>query len=158
MVGVTMARADVMPPEMRSSVNLYQKELHAEWVAWMVDLNGPYTEPVTPHTHPPRSYGEGVEQWRETVAQWFSPQHVDEALLVMWCESRGDPSAKNRRSTASGLFQMLKGWWGGGYGSSAVPVFDPFDPVLNIRYASVIFYAHSPEWRDWRASRSCHGL
>lgn len=162
LVNVVTARADVMPPEMRSSVNLYQKELHAEWIEWLTDLNGPYGEEVvaSAHTHvirvvePPSD----VERWRSLVGAYFQPEHVDEALLVMWCESRGNPDAKNSVSTASGLFQMLKGWWGGGYGSSAVPVFDPFDPQLNVRYASVVFYAHSPEWRDWRASRHCHGL
>lgn len=35
--------------------------------------------------------------------------NVKEAFAVMMCESRGDPNAKNRRSSATGLFQVLRG-------------------------------------------------
>lgn len=32
--------------------------------------------------------------------------------FVLWRESRGNPTAQNRRSTASGLWQFLDGRWG----------------------------------------------
>jgi len=32
---------------------------------------------------------------------------------VLWRESRGNPTAQNRRSTASGLWQALDGTWNG---------------------------------------------
>jgi soluble lytic murein transglycosylase-like protein len=39
---------------------------------------------------------------------------VDEsaALAIAWCESRFDPAAKNKNSTATGVYQFLMGtWW-----------------------------------------------
>lgn len=85
-----------------------------------------------------------VERWRPLVAVWWPETVIDEALAVMQCESRGDPAAKNPRSTASGLFQFLRGWWSGDWG---YPAFDPFDPEANIR-AGAWLYGQSG-WSPW---------
>ena len=55
---------------------------------------------------------EATERWRPLVAKYFPAEHVDDALWVMWCESRGDPEARAwPRSTAVGLYQFLAGTW-----------------------------------------------
>lgn len=57
------------------------------------------------------SAGQGVEQWRGLVAKYFPASEVENALVVIECESRGDPLARNRRSSASGLLQFIDGTW-----------------------------------------------
>ncbi|RPI20674.1 MAG: lytic transglycosylase domain-containing protein, partial [Actinobacteria bacterium] len=52
-----------------------------------------------------------VERWRPVVAAHFDPHRVNEALVVIGCESGGDPEAGNRRSGAAGLFQFMRGTW-----------------------------------------------
>jgi hypothetical protein len=49
-----------------------------------------------------------VEHWRPLVAA-HPDWPVDTILRAMACESRGDPTAKNPRSTATGLLQVLGG-------------------------------------------------
>lgn len=96
---------------------------------------------------PDRTWGGNVEQWRPLVETYFAPADVAWAMRVMACESGGDPNAKNRHSTASGLMQFLRGTWDSvaiplGYGSHASGAV--FDPAANIHAASVLFYAEGP--------------
>ncbi|MDH3191055.1 MAG: transglycosylase SLT domain-containing protein [Acidimicrobiia bacterium] len=79
-----------------------------------------------PWTPPPE-----VEQWRSLVAQFFPANRVDEALHIMWCESRGDPNAYNPYSGASGLFQFIPSTWATTAGLAGFPGASPFDPVAN---------------------------
>lgn len=68
----------------------------------------------------------GVEQWRPLVtsifARWGLTQekcgpagclgpHVDDALTIIWCESRGVPFAVNPSSGTTGLFQHRPIFW-----------------------------------------------
>ena len=77
--------------------------------------------------------GAGVEQWRPLVAAYFPAGEVDRALCIMQHESRGNPNAKNPRSSAAGLFQFLRGTWnsvplsvsGGSYESGQVYQAEP---------------------------------
>jgi len=56
--------------------------------------------------------GPDVERWRPLVAKYFPSDRVDEALWMIWCESRGDPNARAwPRSSAVGLFQFLTSTW-----------------------------------------------
>lgn len=63
----------------------------------------------------------GVEQWRTMVNYYWGKHgqaHVDRMLRIMDCESGGNPKAKNPRSSATGLFQILAFWqkaWPGDY-------------------------------------------
>ncbi len=60
----------------------------------------------------------GVEQWRSMVAHYWPAEHVDRMLRIMACESGGNPAAKNPRSSATGLFQVMGFWqktWPGDY-------------------------------------------
>jgi len=57
---------------------------------------------------PRASYGtEAVERWREMVSAY--DWDADTALLVIACESQGNPGAQNPTSDARGLWQLL-GW------------------------------------------------
>ena len=88
-----------------------------------------------------------VERWAPLVAKHFDPDDVDLALRIIDCESGGDPNAKNPTSSASGLFQHLRGWWAGEWS------FDPFDPAQSVKYGARLFYDGGSS--HWNASRSC---
>ncbi len=77
-----------------------------------------------------------VEGWRPLVETYFAPGQVENALVVMRCESNGDPNAVNSRSGAAGLFQFMPGTWNwaseqAGFGGS-----DPFHAEANIAAAA----------------------
>ena len=132
------AGAEVMEPEMAEAHMTYQLSVER---GMMEALNGPYSA----HVHPDatlqvrRSVDTGgVERWRTLVAAWFPADKVDEALAIIQCESEGDPTAKNPVSSASGLWQFLKGWWLGRWSPDTVGAFDPFDPVASMRAAAIV--------------------
>lgn len=92
--------------------------------------------PPPPHTHT-RSSSTGsttntgavanTEGWRGLVAAHFPANAVDNMLCIMWYESQGNPTADNPRSTARGLFQVLRSWplkFGYSYA-------DLYDPTIN---------------------------
>jgi hypothetical protein len=115
------------------------------------DVNNPYLRliPVAPTS---------AEEWRPLVAEFFEAADVDRALDVMQCESRGDPAAKNPRSTASGLFQHLASHWDGPRDGRAAEAgwagADVFDPVANIAVAAWLVY-DGGGWGHWNASGHC---
>lgn len=57
--------------------------------------------------------------WGEMVAS-YGDWPVTRMLTIMYCESRGDPFAKNPRSSATGLFQILGASQGDGPGNIAL--------------------------------------
>ena len=94
-----------------------------------------------------------VEQWRGLVAQHFPSNRVDEALHIMWCESRGDAEAYNPYSGASGLFQFIPSTWASASVSAGYPGASAFDPEANV--ASAAWLAGEYErlglyyWQAW---------
>jgi hypothetical protein len=128
---------------------------------------------VTNHTYDPNG---GVEQWRPLVtsifARWGLTQqkcgpngclgpHVDDALTIMWCESRGVPFAVNPSSGTTGLFQHRPIYWpdrtarvrsnpnsGGVFPVDATP----YDPAHNIEVAALLIWESRETLignRDW---------
>ncbi len=95
-----------------------------------------------------------AEDWRRLVEVFFAPSDVDRALAVMTCESRGDPSAKNTSSSASGLFQHLASLWPSRAAAAGYGGVDVFDPVANVAVASWLV-SEGGGWRHWNASRHC---
>ena len=83
-----------------------------------------------------RAGGRGVERWRPIVEHYFPADRVEQALEVMWCESRGNPKATHPLSDAAGLFQFMEQTWGfvspraGWEGASR------YDPEANIASAA----------------------
>lgn len=68
--------------------------------------------------------------WRHLVARY--DWNVDKACRILVCESKGDPNARNRRSTATGLFQILGG---------------PTNPEANVAQAYRMWRARG--WQPW---------
>lgn len=64
------------------------------------------TAPAAPRTEAVGNCG----GWDELIAAHF-PGEVAKACSVMMCESRGNPTAHNGTSTASGLWQFLDSTW-----------------------------------------------
>ena len=78
-----------------------------------------------------------TERWRPLVAKYFPTEVVDDALWVMWCESRGDPEARAfPRSSAVGLFQFIDGTWRTIAPRAGVEGADRTDPEANVAAAA----------------------
>lgn len=77
-----------------------------------------------------------TSSWQACIASlsWS----VGTAMAIVRCESGGNPNARNRRSSATGLFQILGG---------------PTDPIANVMQAYSMW--RSRGWQPWNASRSC---
>lgn len=96
----------------------------------------------TPHQHTVRStpapstVSPGVEQWRSLVEEYFKPEDAPWAMAVMWCESQGDPNAKNPASSASGLFQHLASYWGERSAAAGWAGASIWDPEANVAVAA----------------------
>lgn len=119
--------------------------------------------PPPPHTHSaprvgnspaPRpgasSAAQNAEGWRGLVAAHFPANAVDNMLCIMWKESRGNPSADNSRSTARGLFQVLRSWpisFGYTYA-------DLYDPTINTIVARKVWDLQGyGAWTVWSKCR-----
>lgn len=97
-----------------------------------------------------------VEVWRPVVEAHFAPTDVTRALRIIFCESSGDPNAKNPRSSASGLFQHLGRFWPERSVKAGVPGADIFDPSANVTVAAWLVY-EGGGWSHWNPSRHCWG-
>ncbi len=92
----------------------------------------------------------GVEQWRPLVVEHFPADQVDTAMRVMACESTGNPSAKNPRSTAAGLWQFIRSTWDWVAGVLGLPTYaqgGPYDPVGSTRAAA--WLQANGGWQHW---------
>jgi hypothetical protein len=93
-----------------------------------------------------------VEDWRPLVAHFFKAEHVDRALRIIRCESKGDPGARNPRTSASGLFQHLRRYWPMRAGAAGYPGASVFDPVANVAASAYLVY-EGGGWSHW----TCRG-
>jgi len=124
-------------------------DLSAGLLAELVDMRRRHAwywgEPETAGDPTFRGMGSDVEQWRPLVAVYFGA-NTDAALRVMACESGGNESAKNPRSSASGLFQFLASTWekvtGEDYPGNV------FDGESNIAAAAELSGGGS-DWSQW---------
>ena len=97
-----------------------------------------------------------VEAWRPLVTAYFGPGEVERALRVIYCESSGDPNAKNPTSSASGLFQHLGRFWAERSVEAGWAGADIFDPEANVAVAAWLVY-EGGGWSHWNPSRHCWG-
>jgi hypothetical protein len=121
-----------------------------EWIEAYLDRLDRFEASQPPIILAPSSYrgmGASVEQWRPLVALHFPSDQVDHALEIMACESGGNPDAKNPRSTARGLFQILASLWAPHFG---VSYDDLYLPDLNVALARKIYDTQG--WNAW----TCH--
>ena len=96
-------------------------------------------------------YEPEVERWRATVVEALQEYGLEEEektfMRVLWCESRGDPDAKNPESGASGLMQHIPSYWPDRATAAGFHKASPFDPIANI-YASV-WLLDLGGWSHW---------
>ncbi len=96
--------------------------------------------PIAPSDRAAARPRKGIDRWRPLVSLYFEPRDIDWAMAIIKCESRGDPNARNPRSSARGLFQHLARYWpkrsqkAGWEGASI------YDPEANIAVAAWLFY------------------
>ena len=116
------------------------------------------TTPVTttttaPESWPPITINSATYSWLPLLEAHFAQDLVLDALVIIQCESLGDPNAVNPYSGASGLFQFMPGTWAvasveAGVGSSSV-----FDGEANIIAASWLTEYYRSRgldpWRPW---------
>ncbi len=107
--------------------------------------------PTTTTTPPPESteHPPAVEQWRGLVETYWPEELVEEALSVIYCESRGNPLAVNPSSSASGLFQFLPSTWATASPRAGWDGADVFDPEANIAVASWLYAQFTEPWQQW---------
>lgn len=74
-------------------------------------------------------------------ARWAGTGHEERAVRIARCESGFDPLAKNRSSTAFGVFQFLNSTWGG------TGIAKTSDPRLQIEAAYRLWRARG--WSPW---------
>jgi len=113
-----------------------------------------YTTTTTTPAHQPssvsretrtyRGIGTNVEQWRGLVEHYFEPGDVERVLCLMHYESGGNPNAKNPRSSARGLMQILGSLWAPHFG---VALTDLYNPDINLSIARDI--RDSQGWAAW---------
>lgn len=127
----------------------------------------PFREPTAPPAQPAppvvadpppsmdRGMGSDVERWRPLVADHFDAGQVDTMMCIMAHESGGNPNAKNPRSSARGLFQILASLWAPHFG---VSYDDLYDPGVNVRLARAIYDQQG--YRAWSpyGRGLCRGL
>lgn len=80
-------------------------------VATNTTTTPPTTTSTAPSAWPPISINSATMAWRPLLEQHFAADLVLDALVIIQCESLGDPSAVNPYSGASGLFQFMPGTW-----------------------------------------------
>lgn len=102
---------------------------------------------------PPIPISDRTMSWRPLIEQHFAPDLVLDALVIVQCESRGDPDAVNPYSGASGLFQFMPGTWAVASVQAGVGDRSVFDGEANIIAASWLaeYYRDrvGEPWRPW---------
>ncbi len=110
-------------------------------------------EPEPPK--PPVTVKPTTESWRALVTAYFPAALVEEALVIIQCESNGDPNAVNPYSGAAGLFQFLPGTWAAASVSAGVSSSSVFDGEANIIAAAWLSGYYSSRGYDPWAPWSC---
>lgn len=118
----------------------------------------PATSTTAPSAEwPPIGIGSATLSWRPSLEQHFAADLVLDALVIIECESLGDPDAVNPYSGASGLFQFMPGTWAVASVQAGVGDRSVFEGEANVIAASWLaeYYrsrGHDP-WRPWSCRR-----
>lgn len=107
-------------------------------------------------------FAEQVFRWCPLIAKHFPRQYVHWALHIVTCESQGREWAKNSRSSASGLFQFIRGTWRLVQNRNpGWPGFEEarFNPEWNIRFTAWLLRADGSGTRNWSCNpKARHAL
>lgn len=79
-------------------------------------------------------------------ARWAGTGHDARAVRIARCESGLNPQAKNKRSSASGVFQIVSRTWRA-HADADMNVFNAHD---NIEVAYRIWLSDGRSFRQWR--------
>lgn len=119
----------------------------------------PTTIPTTTTTAPARprlAIKPAVERWRPQVSAAFPADLVEDALVIMQCESGGDPNAVNPYSGAAGLYQFMPGTWAAASVKAGVGDRSVFDGEANIIAAAWLAgYYRSRGYDPWEPWAPC---
>lgn len=149
----------------------YRMDQHREFISDLAAVNE-FVIPVsqidatTPEPYAPASFGVTGDSDvvlppvvplspTQLVQYHFPDEWVPWALAIMECESRGDPDAKNPRSTAAGLFQFLRSTWDWVNDYTGFPDYDtgaPYDPEMNVIQAAWLLENGGPS--HWKCKAS----
>jgi len=147
------------PPPTQWQIVNEEWETHAgDWVSVMaIPVGDPfeYAAATLPESDAYRGMGPGweaAEEYRPLIAGQFPWDQVDNALCVVVAESGANPNARNRNSSASGLFQIMASVWADHFGFTWE---DLYVPELNV-YAAARIWEQSG-WQPWspRTRRLC---
>jgi soluble lytic murein transglycosylase-like protein len=111
------------------------------------------TSTTAPESWPPIPINSATNSWRPLLGAHFAPDLVLDALVIIQCESLGNPDAVNPYSGASGLFQFMPGTWAVASVESGVGSRSVFDGEANIIAASWLAEYYRSRgldpWRPW---------
>jgi soluble lytic murein transglycosylase-like protein len=114
---------------------------------------GPTTTTTAPESWPPISISSATYSWRPLLETHFAPDLVLDALVIIQCESVGNPDAVNPYSGASGLFQFMPGTWAVASVEAGVGDRSVFEGEANIIAASWLAEYYRSRgldpWRPW---------
>lgn len=146
-IGTPVGLSNLALPEMSGALGSYRLARH---LIDIHDVNGPY-----------RNVGDGelppsVERWRPLVTVHFPRDWADWGLRIIACESRGNPDAENRRSSAAGLFQFVRATWNRVAAETGAPSYaegGPLEPYWNVRNAAWLLEHGGPSHWQCTARR-----
>lgn len=111
------------------------------------------TTTAPPQSWPPIPINSATYSWRSLLEAHFAQDLVLDALVIIQCESIGDPGAVNPYSGASGLFQFMPGTWAVASVEAGVGDRSVFDGEANIIAASWLAEYYRSRgldpWRPW---------
>jgi hypothetical protein len=102
-----------------------------------VEASAPAVRVTPPTTSSVPAWAHCPDWWPVALEVGWPADQLPTVDRVMWCESRCQPAARNR-SGASGLMQIMPGWWHGR---------DPYDPAVNLAMALEVHNAQG--WQAW---------
>lgn len=111
--------------------------------------SAPHTSPVTQHQSSGGSTGSSTGGSSsgsvQSMIQSVFGAYGGQALRVAACESGYNPTALNRSSGASGVFQFLRSTWA----TTSYAGYSPFNAWANINAAHQVFVRDGYSWREW---------
>jgi hypothetical protein len=141
---VSQARAQRAQAAQEAQISAWSRELQQGIAAYQADqaalakakVQADYISALNNHPGPPAWIG-------KIITDAFSPlgaRAVQWAMNVAYCESRYHPNSVNVWSGATGLFQFMKGTWGGTPWASKSRT----DPVANAQAAAWLYNKYGP--------------
>ena len=96
-----------------------------------------------------------VVEWHYVIAEYFEPEDVLQAMLVVFCESSGKPNAvgvNTNGTTDVGLWQFNDDTW-----AWLTPKLNlkasRSNPIMSTKIASWLVY--NDGWHHWNSSKGC---